>query len=426
MLSQRSTLTIAPLALLVLCSVRVAWGQFGMPFCEVVDGTVKRLPPVDPSAENQFEMPDRPQAIRTATNLDHVLPSQSFQPLEPQRWCEFNIAARSYYINDQRIEFSGQEATFGVEGALAGNVHHEHGGWETAVHGEFFFNQPFDRNILVDSPERVSYRGNFETDALEISQLMVSARNGDFLVQLGKMLTPFGRAYFPLYQNSRQDAPFIRTESILWRETGLVLQFDPGVVVVTAAVMNGSEDRDTNSSKALVARAGIDMDFFAIGASVKTQDGIGSETQKYFNNHVGADIMFRHGPVTFSGEVIYDEYGFRRPFNPDNITWGRSIYYRDQFIGVKEPITGVGYYVNLDIALENWAWMLNYGEFYPKSIGDPRHDVITRRGIAKAIWHATPHIDAYTMILIENNVAGAQANRLRRGFNVLSGFEWAF
>ena len=40
--------------------------------------------------------------------------------------------------------------------------------------------------------------------------------------------------------------------------------------------------------------------------------------------------MYRFGRFTLSGEAIYDQYGFTTPgFNPDDIFWGRSIYYRD-------------------------------------------------------------------------------------------------
>jgi len=73
-----------------------------------------------------------------------------------------------------------------------------------------------------------------------------------------------------------------------------------------------------NSSKALVARAGIDQPWYALGTSVKWQDGNGSETQKAFNNHVGLDAMIRRGQWTLSGEAIYDQYGLRRPGTPLN------------------------------------------------------------------------------------------------------------
>ena len=50
-----------------------------------------------------------------------------------------------------------------------------------------------------------------------------------------------------------------------------------------------------------MARAGFDQQWFAAGMSVKLQDGIGSEGQKMYNEHVGADIMFRRGNWTFFG-----------------------------------------------------------------------------------------------------------------------------
>jgi hypothetical protein len=340
--------------------------------------------------------------------------------------CCVDALARAYYSNDQRIEWTGQEATFGVEAVLAGAVHRQVGLWETAVWGEFYLNQPFDRNLLADTPERRSYLSNFDIDIFEISQLFLTARRGDLMFALGKMVTPFGRAYYPQYENSRQDGPFIRTESILWRETGFVIQYDPGILVLTSGVMNGGDDRDANSSKALLARLGVDTGNFVAGASIKYQDGIGSEGQKSFNNHVGLDVMCRRGICTLSAEVIYDQYGIRRPgFDPDDIFWRHDIYYRQQNEGLYDPITGVGYYVNLDINLDRWTWMLNYGEFYPEHIGDPKHDVTNRRGIIKLIHHTRANVEAYGMLLVENSPpVPVQADRERTPWAVLFGFQF--
>ncbi len=82
--------------------------------------------------------------------------------------------ARGYYRNDQRIEWSGMEESFGAEGVIAPAFRRQFGAWETRVEGEFYLNQPFDRNILADTPERVSYQGNFHVDTFEISQLWIS------------------------------------------------------------------------------------------------------------------------------------------------------------------------------------------------------------------------------------------------------------
>ena len=338
----------------------------------------------------------------------------------------YGIAARAFYSNDQRIEWTGQEETFGVEGVLSGNARRRIGNWDTGVWAEFYLNQPFDRNILVDDPDRVSFRSNFDIDTFEISQLFLTARQGDWLFAFGKMTTPFGRAYYPQYTNSRADGPFIRTESILWRETGLVAQYDPGYWVFTAGVLNGGDERDTNSSKALIARMGIDTGNFVMGASIKAQDGISSEHQKTFNNHVGLDAMFQHGRFRLSGEVIYDEYGFRKPgvaFH--DIFWRRSLYYRQQNEALRDPITGVGYYVNLDMFFDSWTVSLNYGEFFPEQIGDPRHDETNRRGLIRLIRHTGRNTDFYLIGLIENELpVPAQAGTDRIPWWILGGCEF--
>jgi hypothetical protein len=360
---------------------------------------------------------------------EHVEPSweEGPTPPAPSDWFDYQFQAvgRGYYENDQRIEFTGQEATFGAEGVLAGSLAAEYGHWTTQITGELFLNQPFDRNIFVDSPIRQSFRGNFEIEPLEISQLYISARCGNVLFALGKMVTPFGRTYFPLYKNDRRDAPFIRTESILWRETGLLMHYEPGPLVATVALVNGSLERDTNSSKGVIARLGLGGEFHALGASVKVQDGIGSETQKYYNRHVGIDAMLCRGPWVLSGEAIYDQYGFRRPFDPLDITWGRSFYNRDQFFAPRTPITGFGYYADLGFQGDWWTAHLNYGEFYPRQIGDAIHDRVTRRGLLKVIRHFTSHLDAYGMVLLENDIPLNQAGRRSEGLSLLGGLQFA-
>ena len=191
---------------------------------------------------------------------------------------------------------------------------------------------------------------------------------------------------------------------------------------MTVAMINGGEDRDTNSSKGLIARAAYETPWLALGGSLKTHDGIGSEGQKTYKDHVGIDLMMRRGRFTFSSEAIYDLYGLRRPLNPLAITWGRSIYFRDQNIGMHVPIHGFGYYFNLGYEGDRWTAMINYGEFFPQQIGNPLHDVTTRRGIIKLVRHHL-NADLYVMMMMENDVEQAQNNTLRNGVNMLMGFQ---
>lgn len=372
---------------------------------------VERLPAVDAEWN----------ALPPETTLD------SGHCCDPAYWYSLGGKARSYYINDQRIEFTGQEATFAVEGVADGTLHHQVGEWDTGLTGELFFTQPFDRNVLVDSPTRQSFAHNFDLDILTISQLYFSARRNDLYFAAGRFVTPFGRFYYPLYRNNFDDSPFIRSEAILYRETGLLAQWDPGDFVFTAALTNGGPNQDTNSSKAFIGRAGYDGPSFAIGSSVKTQDGIGSEGQKTWNSHVGLDAMCRRGNWTLSGEVIGDYYGLRRPgLNPDDITWGRSVYFRDLNQADGQAIGGVGYYLNAGYDGPLWTLMLNYGEFYPEQLGVPQHDVPTRRGLLKASRHWSPHLETYTVLLLENTLKNAFDGHDRKGVYLIAGCQFVF
>jgi hypothetical protein len=335
--------------------------------------------------------------------------------------------ARGYYLNDQRIEFTGMEATFAVEGVLEGGLSQRIGDWETTLNAQLFLNQPFDRNILEDTPTRRAFAPNFNIDPLQISQLSIGMRRGDLYAALGRFVTPFGRFYFPNYRNNFDDSPFIRSNAIGFRETGLLLQWDPNFWMFQAALTNGGFGQDTNSSKALVARAGIDTPWAALGTSIKVQDGIGSETQKVFNNHIGADGMIRFGNWTLSGEVIYDEYGLRRPGTALNdIFWGRSLYFRDLNKGFAVPITGWGYYANLGYEGPCWSITLNYGDFYPGQIGDPRQDLPIHRWLTKASRYWTPQLETYAVLLLENKRIDDLDSTPRKGIYVIFGTQYSF
>ncbi len=337
-----------------------------------------------------------------------------------------NAWLRGYYLNDQRIEWSGVESSLGAEGVVIPRIVYDVGEYTIAGNSVFFINQPLDRNILV-TPERQSYIADFQVDPFQIWNLNLSVTRGNFKVTIGKDNTPFGRYYFPTFTNSRIDAPFIRTEAIGWLETGLFVRYTPGIFSIDAVLTNGGVDRDTNSSKAFVGRVGIQLPNFVVGASAKIGDGVGSEYQKEYNNVVGCDFMVRRGQWDLSGEAIYNQYGFRKPFDPNNIFWGRDLYYRDTYSGtIDGGLTGVGYYVNLGRTWPRMRADLNYGTFFPKAIGNPLVDTLTRRGFAKATFLIMPRLETYGMLMLENNRPTETFRQNQKGVTVLTGFQTYF
>ena len=251
---------------------------------------------------------------------------------------------------------------------------------------------------------------------------------GDWTFKIGKFVTPFGRYYFPLYTNSRMDAPFIRTEIIDWRETGILAHYKSGYFVGDIALTDGGENIGTNSEKALIARAGLESDWWAVGCSVKKGGGNGSENEKEFDNYAGVDMMCRNGPFQLSSECIYNQYGFGRPgFNPLDITWIKSIYYRDVSSGQQGvPCTGVGYYVNLDYAGGPWNTTLDYGDFYPLYTGTAPNQRVEHRGLAKVAYRFAEPLQVYSILILENGGYLAQVNQSRIGLAVVEGFQFTF
>jgi len=391
--------------------VRVSQGQ------EVI----RRLPPCGDSDFGPLQ--PEPVAVPVAEPVESCLLPHDFRDVH---W-DVNVLARSFYVNDQRWEFTGQEESFVVEGAVRPYVQRQYEDWQTTVLADLYINQRFDKNLLADTAERRSYLAHFEPEVLEISNLYLSAERNGWTVTMGKFETPFGRYYGRLLTNQRFDAPFIRTEAITWRETGILIQKQTRHLDAAAALVNGSEDRETNSSKGLVARVGLRGSNWAGGVSVKVHDGIGSESQKQFQRHVGGDLMVRRGKLRLSGEVIYDEYGFRRPgFDPLDITWERSLYLRDLNYRLNVPITAIGYYVDATYEGDRWYASLSYGGNNPQDLGHPIHDEEINRWVLKLVRKFGANSEVFLVTILESDGFRAQDNSDRMGEAVVGGFQATF
>jgi len=310
---------------------------------------------------------------------------------------------RGYYHNDQRVRWTGNEATLGGEGVISPRLVHHVGNWTVSANGVFFLNQPYDGNMLTD-PSRAPYHGNYERYPFYLWNLNLAIAYEDWRVVFGKDATPFGRFYEPLQTNQRLDAPFIRTEIIGWNETGMFIHYQPDWLVADMAIVNGTQDLDTNSDKGVVARLGVRGDNFAAGVSGRKHDGIGSEHQKRNDNQFGFDALVVHGNWDLSAEAIYDEYGYRKAvFDPTAITWPQGIYYRDIYAGrIDGKLTGLGYYLNLGYTQPRYRLDLNFGEYYPRSIGNPLHDPANRRWILKSTVLMIPRVEALSTLIFES------------------------
>ncbi len=348
---------------------------------------------------------------------------------------EMGVMARAFYRMDQRIQWTGNETVMGAEGIVTPSITLSSGVSRFRVAGEFYLNQPYDKNFYTGNVEgysadthdsRASYAANFDREYFETPQLYLSWVRNNFEFRAGKMATPFGRYYVPMMSNEWSDAPFIRSESIIKRQTGLLLRWNPAIWEFDAGIFNGSEGLDTNSMKAVIARAGINLGCFQMGISALVQDGIGSEEQKEEKSHYGADAALKMGHWTLSGEVIYDQYGLRKEFDPNDIFWGRSIYYRQIYNG-GDPISGVGYYIDLNYQAGPWCFDLNYGEYHPEKLRNPdfpQHDIVNRRFMAKLAREVSRYAQWYGAIILENDGFVAQRGRDRRGWYLLTGVKF--
>jgi hypothetical protein len=193
--------------------------------------------------------------------------------------------------------------------------------------------------------------------------------------------------------------------------------------------------------KAFTGRLGLNFPNAKLGISGVAHDGEGSEEQKQYRQHVGTDAMIQFGNWVLSSEIIYDIYGMHREFDPNDIFWKKSIYYRQINKAEKEPISGWGGYIDLTYDYHPWLFSLNYGEFHPEQLTVPdhndrirgeyayyyaNHNIVNRRFMAKLGWNFTQHIQWYGAWLLENGGYTAQSGRPRKGNALLTGINVAF
>jgi hypothetical protein len=140
------------------------------------------------------------------------------------------------------------------------------------------------------------------------------------------------------------------------------------------------------------------------------------------------DWMFRLTPELFlAGEVIYDEYGLRRPgYSLDDIDWGRSLYNRQLNKGVLMPLTGWGYYVDLIGTRPRFDWSIGFGQFLPNPVGDLTHDTPVQRGTIQWAWYVRPGVDWYGGVLVENDIDGLEKVPRAKGVAYSSGIQIRF
>jgi hypothetical protein len=311
---------------------------------------------------------------------------------------------RGYYMNDQRIEWSGVEATIAGEGVLRPAIRSKSGSWTYSAEGEFFLNQSYSQ--MLSDPQRDLYRDTFKRDPFQVFQLFVQAQYDDFVFRFGRSRTPFGRFQSPMFTNTMADAPFLRTDVVSFTETGFFVRYQPLPFVVDLGVINGEPDLDTNSSKGGVFRIGLEQPTWTFGISGKVNDGISSEFQKRYNNHVGIDFSVRVDRLFLYGEAVRDEHGFHadyQTFDTNRYNFGpRSLYGRDVFKANDEPISGQGFYLGIAYRGDDYILDFNYGSYNPEDIGDPFHDKPINRAVLKGTYFLSRNFQVYGVGIFEN------------------------
>ncbi len=394
------------------------------------DAGAPQNPPPRPTSQTARPVPAGPAASRPAPAASWSFgydPPRGFHLHNDGTMLQLkDIFIRGFHHHDGRIHWTGVEDTFGAEAGFAPWLTQRIDRCTFRFGGEFLINLPFEQSRM---PLAGGFDGNFEVDRVEIDQLYARWERGDLAVVLGKRETPFGRYGFTLLSNERSDAPFLRTDIIQWRQTGLFVEYRPSGgplngLAFDVGVVNGTTDLDTNSDKGLIFRVGAERETWAVGVSGKLAD-IGSDTLKRYANRLGVDFRVRlHERAELSGEVVWDQHGLRNDLADLSRLGERSLYGQDVYPGrYKDPVCGFGYYLNL-------AWMgdrcrldLNFGSYFPETLGIATHDEPVHRGLAKLTWRLTEDISGFVVGLVENRRPVTAPIRVYEPWAVLVGIQ---
>jgi hypothetical protein len=135
--------------------------------------------------------------------------------------------------------------------------------------------------------------------------------------------------------------------------------------------------------------------------------------------------MFKLSNIEFSAEAIWDEYGFHRYYDPQEIFWPNSIYYRELFKAYKEPIKGFGWYSNIKIDIKKILINLNYGVYEPENIGNIYHDITIKRFIVKFSFEPLTELRVFFTGVLENTKPEESWREGAKGFAGLFGFAFS-
>ncbi|MGE0433688.1 MAG: hypothetical protein AB7K09_11910 [Planctomycetota bacterium] len=306
---------------------------------------------------------------------------------EPQRDLDVKAGGfiRAYYRNDQRIFFSGVETTFGAEAGLHARATWRRDGWDLSAATRFAINQPYNLNLFrvgLSGPN--GYQKNFVVNELEIKEMYLEVGYGDLLFVAGKKATFIGaRPMQRAYANDGVDRPFLHTEIIDPTEVGVWAHLTPGCFEFIAGVSNGVEDIDTNSSKAVIARIGVNLPHMRFGVSARLFNRVGSEFQKYYSNYVVGDFMLMRDGWYAGIEVGWDEHGLRRKLTDLSLLDRRSYYGLDVYNGETNPVWGFGIGVAAGYVGQVVRAEISLSSYRPEPIGIPTHDAAVFRFLAK-------------------------------------------
>jgi hypothetical protein len=341
---------------------------------------------------------------------------------------DMSSAVRAYYLNDQRVQWSGMESVFGAAAILAPQITREYPWGVTAVKSEFMIRQPFGkRNLALSDSNIAKYAPYFDVNTLETSQMYIHiSKNNTLSIDIGKIKTPFGRTEYPVLWDWRFDAPFIRSsELILYRETGVMISYTPEFFSLEVAAVNGEGEKDTNSGKAVIARVGTGKNKnWEFGLSGKWHDGIGSEYDKTYNNYLGVDFKVRlHPKFVLSGEITYDQHGYHQKKGEENGT--TSLYYREIYVN-GNSIYGIGGYLDLGYKDDHWNVHFNYGEYYPEKVGNPYHDDPIKRLLINVVYRILPEVQVFATGLLENERSIEDWRKQQSPYGYWFGLQYTF
>ncbi len=327
----------------------------------------------------------------------------------PEQRKELNLEMEGwvniYYLNNQQIQHTGNECTFGAFTDVELTLR-PYSNFNIYSKGLFRLQQELDSTA----------RGyeKYTKEPFEVRTLFIGIETKKCgRVCLGKLEKGAGNFNYPDFVPADIFIPLDRTR-ILRYDTGIFWDFGRRGWQARTALINGVEELDSNSAKGLfiqIEKSSKVSDSLRgeAGVFAQVQDGRGSTPIKYDDNYIGTFLALDAGRLRLDTGAAYHYYGYgdyrenmERAIDEHNYGTDFDLEEGYNFDNPKENKEGLSWHISADIVnlfMENLKFSLSYSGFIPNLEScERRADKIKDRFVSTIIYNIE-NLDIFAAVM---------------------------